>query len=109
MTHHATVEVVLALEDRQIAVTLQVEAGTTIEQAIRLADLQSQAGELDLARAAVGIFGCLRERDAPLADGDRVEIYRPLRADPKAARRQRATEAARRGRRGFRGSATFPR
>lgn len=90
------IEVVLALEDRQLVVALEVMRGTSIEQAIGMSGLQSQAGELDLSSAPVGIFGRLRERNWIVADGDRVEIYRPLRADPKAARRQRAAAVKRR-------------
>lgn len=91
------IEVVLALEDRQIVVALEVTPGTTLDQATFLSGLQAQAGELDLSSAPVGIFGRLRGRGEAVADGDRVEIYRPLRADPKDARRQRVAVKRRRG------------
>ncbi|MGQ0619646.1 MAG: RnfH family protein [Panacagrimonas sp.] len=90
------IEVVLALEDRQLVVALEVAPGTSIDQAIALSGLHSQAGCLNLTNASVGIFGRLRERSWRVADGDRVEIYRSLRADPKATRRQRAAAAKRR-------------
>jgi putative ubiquitin-RnfH superfamily antitoxin RatB of RatAB toxin-antitoxin module len=98
------VEVVLALEDRQIVVPLRVEPGATVGEAIALANLPAQAAGLDLDQAPVGIFGRPCARETPLSDGDRVEIYRPLRADPKDRRRQRAASAGKAGR-SLRGSA----
>lgn len=106
------VEVVLALEDRQLVTALEVEPGTTLAEAILRSGLQARTQELDLqldlSTAAVGIFGRLRERDTVLADGDRVEIYRPLLADPKDARRRRAVVKHARGGRRLRDSESGP-
>ena len=68
----------------------QVETGDAATVADALAAARAQAGALDVPwDADVGIFGELCARDAALRDGDRVEIYRPLTADPKASRRAR--------------------
>jgi hypothetical protein len=90
------VEVAAALPDRQMVVSLQVEEGTTLLEAIEQSDIAEKMPELEIDPARVGIFGKRRPADTPLADGDRVEIYRPLTADPKEVRRRMA-ELERRG------------
>ncbi|HSC93903.1 MAG TPA: RnfH family protein [Burkholderiales bacterium] len=87
------VEVAYALRDRQVLLTRELEEGCTVEQAIRRSGILEAFPEIDVARARVGIFGREVSLDAQLRDGDRVEIYRPLIADPKDARRQRARRA----------------
>lgn len=84
------VEVAYARPDLQALVPLQVSEGATAESAIRASGLLARFPEIDLAVQKIGIFGkpCLLEH--PLRPGDRVEIYRPLFADPKEARRSRA-------------------
>jgi putative ubiquitin-RnfH superfamily antitoxin RatB of RatAB toxin-antitoxin module len=84
------VEVVYALPQEQVVVSLQVDSGTTLAQAIECSGLLERYPEIDLSRNRVGIFGKLVDLDATLRDRDRVEIYRPLLADPKEARRRRA-------------------
>ena len=84
------IEVVYALPDRQVVVTLRAQAGTTAGDAIRLSQLAERFKEIDLATAPIGIHGRVVERATVLSDGDRVEIYRPLVADPKQVRRRRA-------------------
>lgn len=79
------VQVCFATPAEQQLVTLDVPAGTTIAEAIRLA-----MPGLDMEHHRVGIFSKLKTMDAVLRDHDRVEIYRPLVADPKDARRKRA-------------------
>lgn len=83
------VEVVYALREEQVLLALEVETGTTVRQAIERSGILQRFPEL--ARARVGVFGRLVQPDAVLRDGDRIEIYRPLIADPKEARRKRAT------------------
>jgi putative ubiquitin-RnfH superfamily antitoxin RatB of RatAB toxin-antitoxin module len=78
------VEVVYALPQVADAVTVRLPAGATVRDALE------KAGRLNLARSKVGVFGRVVSLDARLADGDRVEIYRPLAIDPKEARRRRA-------------------
>lgn len=85
------VEVAYATPERQWLIELQLPAGSTAADAIRLSGLLDECPGLDTA--SIGIFGEHVEQDHPLDDGDRVEIYRPLTADPKEVRR----EAARRG------------
>jgi len=81
------IEVVRARPERQEAVALELEQGATVRVALRAAGMP-----LD---QPVGIYGRRVSLDARLADGDRVEIYRPLRAEPQDARRQRALKAKR--------------
>jgi len=89
------VEVVLAMPDRQELVSLEVEEGTTLAGAISLSRVAEkfEGFEPDLER--VGIFGHKASPDQVLRAGDRVEIYRPLLADPKEVRRRRALEQTR--------------
>jgi uncharacterized protein len=84
------VEVVYALPDEQRVVKLEVARGTTAGEAVRLSGLLESYPEIDPATARIGIHGRVVTREAVLNDGDRVEIYRPLIADPKQARRRRA-------------------
>ena len=89
------VEVCYALPDRQFLEALRVEEGTTLRQAIEQSGLLRKAPEIDLASARVGVYGKLKTHDTILRDRDRVEIYRPLIADPKDARRRRAGKSMR--------------
>ena len=92
MTSDASIriEVVYALPQQQTLLTLTVEPGTTVEAAIQRSGILAQFPEIDLARNKVGIFSKLVKLDERVRDRDRVEIYRPLIADPKEVRRQRA-------------------
>jgi putative ubiquitin-RnfH superfamily antitoxin RatB of RatAB toxin-antitoxin module len=84
------VEVAYALPGRQELVALEVEEGATVREAIARSGIQQRFPEMRVARGSVGVFGKPVELDAPLREGDRVEIYRPLSANPKEARRARA-------------------
>jgi uncharacterized protein len=84
------VEVAYARSDVQLIVELQIEEGTTVEQAICRSGMLRKFPEIDLSVNTVGIFGRTAELGQSLRDGDRVEIYRPLKADPKQIRRRRA-------------------
>jgi uncharacterized protein len=90
------VQVVYAASTRQVAKTLTLPAGSSVEQAIFASGLLEAFPEIDLARQRVGVFGELVRLDDCLQGGERVEIYRPLLADPKETRRRRAK--AKRGR-----------
>lgn len=84
------VEVVYALPMRQVLVPLEVEAGTTVQQAI---DRSAVAGHFpgeDLAACTVGVWGQPVARQRAVRDGDRIEIYRELVIDPRRARRRLA-------------------
>lgn len=86
------VEVSYALPRAQMLVPLSVPEGTTLEEAVRLSGLLEEFPEIDLANARVGIWNKLAELTSVLREKDRVEIYRPLIADPKEVRRKRAEE-----------------
>lgn len=85
------IEVAYALPQEQVILELEVEDnGITIERAIQRSGILDRYPEIDLKENKVGIFGKLGSLDQLLSEGDRVEIYRKLIADPKQARRQRA-------------------
>ena len=83
------VEVVYATSERQELVSLEIEAGSTVAQAIEHSGLAQRFAGFEVDPSAVGIFSRKVALDQVLRDGDRVEIYRRLRVDPKEARRQR--------------------
>ena len=87
-----TVEVACAFPRRQLILELQVDEGTTVEQAIHASGILEQFPEIDLQSSKVGIFGKPCKLTDTLNHGDRVEIYRPLIADPKEIRKQRAAK-----------------
>jgi putative ubiquitin-RnfH superfamily antitoxin RatB of RatAB toxin-antitoxin module len=82
------VEVVFALPLQQDATVVECEAGTTVREAIERSGVLNRQPGVDLAR--VGIWGRRCGLEDRLRDGDRVELYRPLTADPKEVRRRRA-------------------
>ena len=84
------VEVAYALPRTQTVVTLKVPIGTTVKEAIALSGIAAQPADGDWNTVAVGIFGKRAPLATVLRERDRVEIYRPLIADPKQARRKRA-------------------
>jgi putative ubiquitin-RnfH superfamily antitoxin RatB of RatAB toxin-antitoxin module len=90
-----TVEVAYALPDRQRIVRMVVPAGTTMLEAVRLSRIAEQFPGLDADNSPMGIFGkaIAAPAERVLNDGERVEIYRPLIADPKEVRKQRAARA----------------
>ncbi|RMG54077.1 MAG: RnfH family protein [Gammaproteobacteria bacterium] len=90
------VEVAYALPDEQILVELEVPEGTTVQQAIEQSGIPERFHDIELGkRNKVGIWGKLTKLDTVLRAHDRVEIYRPLIADPKEVRKKRAAEGKR--------------
>ena len=87
------VEVVYALPGGEDAVTVCVAAGATARDAALAAGVAQRHPEIDLSRQKLGVFGKLVSPDTRVADGDRIEIYRPLALDPKEARRRRARKS----------------
>ena len=77
---------------KQILLALEVKAGTTLLEAIELSGIREQIPEIEIDAAHLGIFSRKKPPDFVLREGDRVEIYRPLVADPKEIRRKRAAE-----------------
>ena len=90
------IEVVYAAIDRQQLLVLTVPEGTTVRAAVWASGIGQAFPELDLADCPVGIFGkqVMDPQVRVVQAGDRIEIYRPLLADPKEIRRQRAAKAA---------------
>jgi putative ubiquitin-RnfH superfamily antitoxin RatB of RatAB toxin-antitoxin module len=96
-TEHTTdgllrIEVAYALPGRQEVIRLRLPVGSTVQQAIEQSGLLAMYPEIDLAQNKLGIYARLVKPDTMLRDRARVEIYRPLIADPKEVRRQRAAE-----------------
>jgi putative ubiquitin-RnfH superfamily antitoxin RatB of RatAB toxin-antitoxin module len=77
------VSIVYALAKRQLWLNVEVPEGATLREAIERSGLLAQCPEIDLDRQKVGVFGKVSALETTLAEGDRVEIYRPLIADPK--------------------------
>ena len=86
------VEVVYARPERQEVASISMPAGSTVGQAIEASGLRAKYPEIDPAKNKLGIYAKLAKVDTALRDRDRVEIYRPLIADPKEVRKQRAAE-----------------
>lgn len=85
-----TVEVAYALPDEQVIMSLEVADNTSVEQAIKRSGILERYPQINMDSDKVGIFGKICKLDATLSHKDRIEIYRPLIADPKESRRQKA-------------------
>ncbi|WP_207302071.1 RnfH family protein [[Erwinia] mediterraneensis] len=94
MVPEIVVEVVYALPEKQYLRSVTLEEGSTVEQAIKASGLLELRRDIDLTSNKVGVYSRPVKLSDPLTDGDRVEIYRPLIADPKEMRRQRAERSA---------------
>ena len=92
MSNEIEVEVVYALPFAQDTTRLRIPAGTTVAQAIARAGVALRNPDVDLGKGRVAVYGRLVSGDAVLRDRDRVEILRPLSADPKEVRRRRASK-----------------
>jgi len=89
-TNRIRIEVAVAWPDLQVIVPLELPAGSTLGTAIEGSGLRQRFPALEIDSDRVGVFAEKRQLDDVLADGDRVEIYRPLQVDPKEARRRAA-------------------
>lgn len=92
MADNIAVEVVYALAETQERVSLSLPEGSTAIQAVEASGLLTKHPEIDLKKNKIGVYAKLAKADTVLRDRDRVEIYRPLIADPKEVRKQRAAE-----------------
>ena len=93
MSDSINVEVCYALRDHQEIVHLKLPAGSTVQRAVEASGLLQKHPEIDIAKTnKLCVFAKLVKGDTVLRDRDRVEIYRPLIADPKDVRRKRAEE-----------------
>ncbi len=86
------VEIAYALKEEQTILEIIVQNNDTVQTAIEKSSIMTKYPEIDLIKNKVGIFGKLVKLDTALREKDRVEIYRPLIADPKKVRKQRAEE-----------------
>jgi uncharacterized protein len=86
------VEVAYAREDEQAIIPVEAVEGVTLREAIEHSGILKRFPEIDLAVNKVGVFGKVGDPGQILQAGDRVEIYRPLIADPKEARKRRAAQ-----------------
>jgi len=90
MADELSIEVVLATPERQVLLTVNVEAGASVADVVVSSGIESHFPGLAVADMTVGIWGKPVSRDSAVNAGDRVELYRPLEIDPREARRQRA-------------------
>ena len=92
MSDVISVEVVYPLPQKQEVFAVKLPSGATVREAIESSGVLVKYPEIDLAKNKFGVYAKLAKPDAVLRDRDRVEIYRPLIADPKEVRKQRAAE-----------------
>ncbi|MDZ4202717.1 MAG: RnfH family protein [Gallionella sp.] len=92
MNEDINIEVVYALPHEQVLLRKRVPPGTTVAEAVKTCGILDKYPEIDMASVKLGIFGKLTKADTMLREKDRIEIYRPLIADPKEVRRKRAEE-----------------
>jgi len=92
MSNQIQVEVVYGRQDRQKVVAVTLNEGATLREAVERSGLLAEFPEIDLEKNKLGIWNKLAKPDAVVRDKDRLEIYRPLIADPKEVRKQRAAE-----------------
>ena len=89
-TPQINIEVACATAVKQKVISLQVPEGTRLAEAIALSGIAGEFPQLDMSITKMGIFGRVEPQDRVLAEGDRVEIYRPLLINPRQARLNRA-------------------
>tara|TARA_B100000959_G_scaffold77450_2_gene82264 strand:+ start:1072 stop:1368 length:297 start_codon:yes stop_codon:yes gene_type:complete len=86
------VEVAYALADKQSLISIEVEKGATLKEAVEASGILDTFEEIDLSKDRVGIFSKFATLETVLREKDRVEIYRPLITDPKKVRKERAAK-----------------
>lgn len=89
----ATIRVAVAWSPKEgeaVEVVVELARGASALDAIRASGMLERGGEVDISTQSIGIWGRVAALDGLLGEGDRVEIYRPLRLNPKEARRRRA-------------------
>ena len=92
MNTKTLIEVAYATPQKQLILECEVEPGTTARNAVRQSGIDQHFPQINLEDCDIGVFGRAVTDDYQLTDGDRIEIYRPLIADPKEIRRQRAAQ-----------------
>mgnify|MGYP000001589162 CR=1 FL=1 len=91
----AHIQLCYALPEKAVVIDLDVEVGCTLEEIVGKSGLLAQFPEIDLSKNKLGIYGKLKPLDTVAREGDRIEIYRPLQADPMESRRRRAQHKTR--------------
>ena len=94
MSEMIEIEVVYGLPDKQVLLSLPVPEGSTIEECIKLSGITIHFPQIEISKAKVGIFSRPEKLSTLVKAGDRIEIYRPLIADPKEMRKLRAAKMA---------------
>jgi len=97
MSAKLSIDVCYALPNAQTLITVELAPGATVQQAIDASGILGLHPEIDFTKLKVGVYGKIRPLDATLADHDRVEVYRPLIVDPKAARQRRVDKTRKAG------------
>lgn len=92
MSEQINIQVCYALPERQEIIRLKVAGGAVLKDAVEQSGLLEKYPEISLEQGKFGVFGKLSKTDTVLREGDRIEIYRPLIADPKESRRKRSEE-----------------
>jgi putative ubiquitin-RnfH superfamily antitoxin RatB of RatAB toxin-antitoxin module len=92
MSDSISIEVIYPLPEKQEIFTVKLPVGATVRQAIEASGVLQKYPEIDLGKNKLGIFAKLAKPDTEVRHRDRIEIYRPLIADPKEVRKQRAAE-----------------
>jgi putative ubiquitin-RnfH superfamily antitoxin RatB of RatAB toxin-antitoxin module len=100
MENKISIEVAYATPAKQLILECRIDPGTPPREAARLSGIDRHFPEIDLDDCDLGVFGKTVAEDYELQDGDRIEIYRPLIADPKEIRRQRAARGLKTGKGG---------
>lgn len=98
MSKQINIEVAYALPTKQTLLSVKVDEGSDIESAVKSSGILTMHEEIDLSVNKVGIFSKSKKLNEILKEGDRIEIYRPLIADPKEVRKRRAEKAKEEGR-----------
>ncbi|SDI54057.1 RnfH family protein [Paraburkholderia phenazinium] len=97
MSAMLSIEVCYALPNEQALIAVELPEGATLQQALDASGILKRYPQIDLEKQKVGVFGKLKPLDTVLADHDRVEVYRPLIVDPKAARQRRVEKTRKEG------------
>ena len=92
MTTTTVIEIAYATPERQKIIECEIVQGSSVRDAVKQSEIGEYFPEIDLENCDLGVFGKAVPPNYELADGDRIEIYRPLIADPKEVRRQRAAQ-----------------
>ena len=100
MANTQLIEIAYATPEKQIILECEIEIGTTVREAVKGSGIHNHFPEIDLDGCDLGVFGKAVKEDFELSMGDRIEIYRPLIADPKEVRRQRAAQGLKTGKGG---------